>query len=408
MEILAWGQTDPGVIRDTNEDSYLIRADLGLFAVADGMGGGHAGASASRVALDAVASYLYTHREVLEVDVQDVQPIDALPPLVDGAFQAASLRVFNQASAVPRPVGQLLASTVSMLVLTGSRGVVAHVGDSRIYLLRDREIYLISEDHNHLQVLIKNGLDPILAARVPNARALTRVVGAQARVEVDTLSFVPLPEDIFFLCTDGLYGLVSREEIGALLRSDDLAEVPDRFISLARERGAPDNVTAMVVQVRTSDGQSARTTRLQEETRLEMTTLANLELFGNLDYLDILELLGRFQELHVPAGETLFVEGSTGSELYVIVQGRVELRAAGRLLRILGRGAHFGEFALIDQRPRSATVTTLEPTHLLLLSLDQFNRLKREDPARALGFYEVIARRLSLNLREADQLLLKK
>jgi serine/threonine protein phosphatase PrpC len=406
MEIRAWGATDAGGVRSVNEDAFLIRADLGLYAVADGMGGPEAGPVASRLALETVVGHLYSHREVLRRASEDrTKALELLPPMVDASFQNASTRVYNQASVSALPTGRTMATTLSMLLLAGPRGVIGHVGDSRIYLLRDGQIYLITEDHNHLTVLVKNGLDPRNAARVPNARALTRAVGPHARVEVETLSFVPLPEDVFLLCTDGLHGLLTRDEIAQILLATDLETAPERFIAMAKGRGAPDNVTAVVVQVREP---SEVTSAVQREARMEMQVLAKLELFGNLEYLDILELLGRFGERHVDAGEVIFKEGSVGDELYVIVEGRVEIRAQKRLLRILEAGLHFGEFAMIDRQPRSATVTAIEPTHLLVLSQEQFERLKREDPARALAFYEVIAKRLSLNLREADQVLLKK
>lgn len=406
MQVHAWGLSDVGNVRKVNEDSFLIDGALGVYAVADGMGGPQSGEVASQLALETLSSHLKGHTDILEraAEHRDTA-LEMLPTLVEAAFQSASTRVYNQASAMALPTGQTMATTLSMLLIDGPRGVIAHVGDSRIYLLREGQIYLITEDHNHLQVLIKNGLDPRSASRVPHARALTRAIGAQARVEVDTLSFVPLPDDIFLVCSDGLHSLVTREEIAEVLSDPDMDSATARFIDLAKQRGAPDNVTVVVIQIAADEDHSLT---IQREAKLEMEAIGNLELFGNLEYLEILELMGHFEERHAEASEVIFPEGSIGSELYVIVEGRVEIRVKGRLLRILEKGSHFGEFALIDQQPRSATIKALEPTHLLVLTLEQFERLKREDPAKALAFYEVIAKRLSLNLREADAALLRK
>ncbi len=406
MVIQAWGLSDIGNVRDVNEDAILVDESLGLYAVADGMGGKGAGDEASRLAIEIVANHLRSHKDILERAASDRETaLEMLPTLVEAAFQSASTRVYNHASARALPAGRNMATTLSVLLVDGTRGVIGHVGDSRVYLLRDGQLYLITEDHNHLQLLIKNGLDPESAAQVPHARALTRAIGAQARVEIDTLSFVPLPDDVFLLCTDGLHKLVSREEIAELLSDPDTESVAARLIDKARERGATDNVSAVVLQV---GSDADHTLTVHRDAKLEMEALGSLELFGNLDYLEILELMEHFEERHAAGGEVIFQEGSIGSELYVIVDGSVEIRVKGRLLRILEKGSHFGEFALIDLQPRSATIRTREPTHLLVLTLEQFERLKKENPAKALAFYEVIAKRLSLNLREADYLLLQK
>lgn len=398
ITVSAWGLTDVGNVRSYNEDGYVLKPELGLFAVADGMGGYPAGELASRVALDTLGTHLESHREVLKRVSEDrAKAIELLPSMADAAFQAASAKVYEQSKQLKSPSSQTVATTLTMMLITGNRGVIAHVGDTRIYLLRENQIYLITEDHNHLQVLVKNGLDPRNAARVPNARALTRAIGPQPRVECDTLSFVPLPEDVYLLCSDGLHALLSREEVAQGLRRSELDQVPAKFIALAKERGAPDNVTCLVVKVHAAKVAESTVAR---QARLEMNALSRLELFGNLEYLDILELVGRFSEKFYKKGEVIFPEGSTGLEMYVIVEGRVALRMRNRLIRYLEAGSHFGEFALIDQQPRSATVVAAEDCHLLILSPDQFERLKREDPARALAFYEILSKRLSLNLRE--------
>lgn len=406
IEVSTWGLTDVGNVRNVNEDGILIQPELGLYAIADGMGGHPAGEIASRVALQTLSEHLKGHKDVLQrVAEERSKAAELLPSMADAAFQAASMNVFEQARKLRPSSGQTVASTLTMMLVIGNRGVIAHVGDSRIYLLRDKQIYLITEDHNHLQVLVKNGLDPRNAARVPNARALTRAIGPQPRVEVDTLSFVPLPEDIYLLCTDGLHALLSREEVGSILGSEPLETASERFIALAKERGAPDNVSCIVVKISARD---TRSDSVAHKARLEMEALSSLELFGNLEYLDILELMGRFEERHVKAGEVIFRQGSTGTEMYVIVEGKVAVRKDNTLIRFLEAGSHFGEFALIDHEPRSATVVAVENTHVLVLTPEQFDRLKREDPARALAFYEVLSKRLSLNLREVIDLLMTK
>lgn len=406
ISVTAWGITDVGNVRSVNEDGVLLRPELGLYAIADGMGGHPAGEIASRVALETLSEHLSSHREVLQrVSDERAKAVELLPSMADAGFQAASARVNEQARHLRVSSGQTVATTLSMMLITGNRGVMAHVGDSRIYLLRDGQIYLITEDHNHLQVLIKNGLDPRNAARVPNARALTRAIGPQPRVEVDTLSFVPLPDDIYLLCTDGLHALLSREEVAEILKRPDLENAPARFVALAKERGAPDNVSCIVVRI---SAQAQVIPAVAQKARLEMDTLARLELFGNLEYLDILEMMGRFEERHARPGEVIFRQASTGSDLYVIIEGKVAVRKDNTLIRFLEAGSHFGEFALIDHEPRSASVVAVEDCHLLVLTPEQFDRLKREDPARALAFYEVLSKRLSLNLREVIELLMVK
>lgn len=400
----SFGQSDPGNQRSFNEDSFLVQDELHLYAVADGMGGSPAGVLASQAALDAFQDELFEHRELfLKLKNDREKNSEYLHPVIEGAFQRASSAVYSIINDISLQSSQIVASTLCTLIFVGNQGIIAHVGDSRGYLLRDGQLYQLTEDHNHLQVLLKNGMDIRNALRVPHSRALTRALGAQARVLVDILSFSILPGDIYLLCTDGLHNLISSEELQTLMISVHINDIVPQLIDFAKMRGAPDNIAVVVVS---SPSETEQHFDIVQNARLEVSMLGKMELFGSLEYVDILELLGYFHEQRLNAGEVIFREGTLGSELYLIIQGKVEIRAKGRLLRMMENGNHFGEFGLVDKQPRSATVTALVPTHVLVLTFKEFERLKREKPSRALAFFEIISRKMAFYLREADELLL--
>jgi protein phosphatase len=246
----AEGLTDVGRRRTVNEDAYLVDDRLGLYVVADGMGGHAAGEVASREAVETVHGMV--SRELGLVDaLTDPDPGSATlrraQRLVESAVQAATYMVF--AIAQNEPDQQGMGTTVSALLLAGTHGLTAQVGDSRIYRVRDGLAEPLTEDHTLVAWQVKQGLiSEEEAARSPHRNVITRAVGSREYVQVDTTAFEVQPGDSFVLCSDGLHGYVRDEEIPGVV---DLgpALATKRFVELANERGGRDNITAVVVDV---------------------------------------------------------------------------------------------------------------------------------------------------------------
>jgi protein phosphatase len=236
--------TDVGMVRKNNEDDLLV-ADP-VFAVADGMGGHAGGEVASRTAVEALER-AFAER----------------PHTVDGLIEAiedANRAVFTRA--VDDPDLRGMGTTLTVLAVVVEEGeehvAIANVGDSRVYLLRDGELGMLTDDHSVAEQLVREGrLTPEEAAVHPQRHVLTRVLGIGEDVAVDAYPILPYRGDRFLLCSDGLINEVSEAQIGSLLRRlADPGEAARELVNAAKANGGHDNITVVVVDVVDDDDRS--------------------------------------------------------------------------------------------------------------------------------------------------------
>lgn len=381
-QVAFWAATDVGRVRDHNEDNFLVDRSLGLFAVADGMGGHAAGEVASTLAVQTLRSYLGAHRDVIELARGLTSESDGLEEaqrrilsLLEDAVNRASREIWLAAQADESKRG--MGTTLSALLLGEHFGYIAHVGDSRIYLLRMGEVRQLTEDHSLINALIKEGrLKPEDAPKVEFKNAVTRAVGVYEGVDVDTLVFPVLPGDQFLLASDGLTGYLESQELPAYMNQEDVKAIPPQLIQVANERGGKDNITSIVIRI--VDVQGVAEERFRE-LNFRMDALSKMPFFKFLGYSDLLKVFVKMETVRFPKGKTIFQEGSPGDDLFLLLGGTVRVHRGDAELARLGPGEFFGEMALIDQAPRSASISTLEDA--LLLRLDRktfFNLIRRE------------------------------
>jgi serine/threonine protein phosphatase PrpC len=233
FKYLSIGATNVGCVRTLNEDAFLDRPDIGLWAVADGMGGHEGGEVASQAVVDALHSVdsfgsAYTYRHGVSEALQGVN---------NALIAYAEERMSG-------PVG---ATVVSLLVHEGHYACV-WAGDSRAYLYRDNQLRRLTRDHSLVQELVDKGqVRPDQARSHANANVITRAIGARAELELDAVHGAIRPGDRFLLCSDGLTSVVDDREIADILLRPPLQGAVDRLIQRALSRGAPDNVTAVLV-----------------------------------------------------------------------------------------------------------------------------------------------------------------
>ena len=245
-------RTDVGLVRSENQDfgTYTTPREESsshpggrLLVVADGMGGHRGGATASRLAGETVkAQYLGSETQDVASALRD-------------ALTRANARVFTEAQANPDLRG--MGTTTSVLALRGNAAWFGHVGDSRIYRVRNDEIGQLTEDHSLVASMVREGLlTPSEAENHPRRNVLQRSIGVTEDVEIDVRGPFELQEgDVFILCSDGLHGLVKEPELKQVAHSMPIHQAADEFVKLAIERGAPDNVTVIVARVeRAPDG----------------------------------------------------------------------------------------------------------------------------------------------------------
>jgi protein phosphatase len=259
LEINVAIRTDVGCQRDRNEDSavFIRPGDPGLLTrkgvltvVADGIGGHSAGETASRMAVDIIGRRYFEH------------PGEWRPALVESLRDAnAAILERSRGSDALRDMG----TTCTALVIREGFAWCGHVGDSRLYLVRQGRIYAMTEDHSAVMEKVRLGLLTIgEARRHADRNIILRALGSKADVCVDTWDepFPVASGDRFIVCSDGLYDVVDDFEISFVVANTEPPDAAQRLIALACERGAPDNVTAVVIAIQPrSDGERVKSTR---------------------------------------------------------------------------------------------------------------------------------------------------
>jgi protein phosphatase len=251
FEVIASVQTDVGCHREINEDSSAyVDPDDGellltrgrLVVVADGMGGHSAGEIASKMAVDVISRLYYE------------SPGDARSALMTSFIQA-NRDIHRSSTEVQGRKG--MGTTCTALVLRDGTAMTAHVGDSRLYLIRGGQIYLMTEDHSAVMELVRRGLLTLEEARHhPDKNVILRALGSHKDVEVSIWDEpFPIREgDRFLLCSDGLYDLVEDSEIMEAVLEGDASSACAGLIALAKDRGGYDNVTVAVVGIGVEGG----------------------------------------------------------------------------------------------------------------------------------------------------------
>lgn len=416
MELTFAAATDIGRQRMHNEDNFLIDKRLRLFLVADGMGGHAAGEVASSIAVHEIRDAVNKSRDLIDryrAEHPSVQAYEILQVL-EHAIQTACGAVHSRAQAEPDKRGMGTTATVLLIAGLGDKlhGFIAHVGDSRVYLARQSQCHVLTEDHSLMNELIRRGKltrDQIEQSPYKQYRnAVTRAVGVYSSVEVDTFDFDILPGDRFLLCTDGLYGYLSEASLPGTLADGDIKEVPQKLIDLANGGGGHDNITAVVVRV---NGEAAAADAHSADISLKLEVLKGLPMFQFLSYKELVRVSSIAKLVDPADGHVVFAEGQPGDAMYVVVNGAVKLSKAGTDVGELTKGQHFGEMSLVDRSVRSLTATATADTRLLVMQRKDFYDLVRREPQAAVKmlwrFVTVLSSRLRKTTVDLHEALVK-
>jgi len=273
VAIAAYGLTDVGRKRRHNEDAYLLDAERGLFVVADGMGGHAAGEVASRITVESIQEFIAgteeEHENTWPFGFNNRYSLEGnrLTTAVEKANEKVMRAVQN------RPELKGMGTTVVAALFEPDRATLVHVGDSRAYLLRKGVLQRLTDDHSWVQEQVNAGiLSEDEAKTHPLKNVVTRALGGAAHVAVDLIE-VPIHQgDRFLLCSDGLTGMVSDEQITEHMSADNLLEKVVRgLVEMANEHGGVDNVTAIVVEVKSVDSDRRQTQPMRAAVATETT-----------------------------------------------------------------------------------------------------------------------------------------
>lgn len=291
MKLRAWGQSDPGRKRERNEDSFLVDVDLGVLAVADGMGGHQGGATASRMAVDllrreltdARGNFDVVVRKTKELAVRTTEQMAAVdepstdaphtqPVRLDndGSLETATTSpgtaavVFSPAlelmrnivrrassgiyeAAFVKPELRGMGTTLTAVLVHGGRAHLVHAGDSRCYMFRDGQLRQLTDDHSWIAEQLRSGAISEAEAKASRFRhVITKSIGFEREIDADLKSVPVSPGDCFLLCSDGMSNYIEHGELERIVAMTWYRRLPQQLIDLANDRGGDDNITVVV------------------------------------------------------------------------------------------------------------------------------------------------------------------
>jgi protein phosphatase len=247
-------RTDVGRRRQINEDALFRDDAAGFYVVADGVGGHNKGEIASREAVEQLHMWVMKARKEIDalaqrIDAGDAECVWEIRRLLETGVKSACYMVFGMAELDPEKRG--MSTTLSAMLVRAGYAFAVHVGDSRVYRVRDGKVLQLTEDHTLINYKVKHGMmTKAEAEKAAGKNVITRAVGHKDYVQVDTADIDLARGDRFLLCSDGLHGyFTGDEEVAALCADGDLEECAEAAIAMANARGGKDNITALVVEV---------------------------------------------------------------------------------------------------------------------------------------------------------------
>ena len=240
-------KSDKGLRRSNNEDACFVLLPDKVYVVADGVGGGNAGEIASRTAVNVIANYVVEH------PIADMTNKYAIVNYLQSCLDEANSKIFSMANTYEENTG--MATTAVIVYAAAGKVYITNVGDSRVYLYRGGQLVQLTEDHTYVNTLVKAGILSKEQAEVDERKnVITKALGAESTVEPDFFQIEMMTDDIFLICTDGLYNEVENPEIIQVLsKNQSMSDVCIELINRANKNGGRDNITIISLKVTEED-----------------------------------------------------------------------------------------------------------------------------------------------------------
>ncbi|MFK7930650.1 MAG: cyclic nucleotide-binding domain-containing protein [Myxococcota bacterium] len=365
-------------------DQATVDGSLGFLGVADADVADSRGRGAARMALDAARSHVRKHEDVLRRFI--ARPAPELRTEVLGVLQDAAQRAATETFAFVRR-GDPILVTLDLVLALEHEAFVAHVGDGRVYLMRRGLAHQLTTDHRG---------DQDEGVRDPGAPAhpLNRALGPEPRVRIESLCMELAPGDRLAVVAGPVARSIPEATLHKILAESPLADLAS---DLGKAAGDVSVVAAMA-ELPGGTG-SARQAGLER-----LAVLAPMPLFSHCSELELRAVAASTVPRQIKAGQTLFLRGDPGTELFLLVHGEVDIEGEGegKVLATLGPGRSFGEMALLDEPGRSATARAKSDVEVLVIPRDAFFRLLRGNPPLAVKILWNMLLRLSGNLRRTS------
>ncbi|MBO4710560.1 protein phosphatase 2C domain-containing protein [bacterium] len=388
MKFLSMSLTDKGLVRKNNEDHLLEVPELGLFAVADGMGGEMFGEVASETAINALRDFVTENRAV--IDAFQMNPSaenkeQVLDMLAD-ALRDANAKVFKEAD--KRDIDGKMGTTLTALLVIDSTGFMVHAGDSRLYMIRAGEVSQLSTDHTLINDYRRQFGDYSGVFDAKFSGILTKAVGIQEYVEPEKLTFAILPEDKYLLCSDGLYNGLECDipDFGGTLDApfEDTLKEKERLKNAMRvltdvvyKNGAPDNVSMILVSAFSTDEEEVTGTR---EFLKKFDKIRSIELFKDLEYRELLAVMAQVEIRTYNKYDIISKTLAADRELFIILEGKVSALKGKKLLKTFRSGDHIGDVAFLSGEMPAYNLFLDKTSSFLVIKKSAFDKIVAEEP----------------------------
>lgn len=344
-----------------------------------------------------IVKLLIPHRSQIEGMAADSRP-DSRQMLMSslcGSMIRAERDLFEQSEKIND--GRSMAATADLLFLANGTVYINHVGNNRVYLLRGDTGRQLTIDHTVYEYLRSQGRSESAANSAANGNRLIRALGMSGGAEIDTLQVDLRQGDRLVICSSGVYSkLQNATHLAQLYRTMAPQNAAEFLVNYAMEHGCTTDASAICIEI--SDPGS-RSSSLETESRI--TALEQICFFRDLSYQEMLQVMPITFEKTVQAGEVIIEEGGEGDELYILVEGTCEVTNSGVRIARLESGSSFGEMSLVDRQPRSATVSALETSRMLVIRAADFERLTMSG-ALAVKLLWNVTHELSERLRKSS------
>lgn len=378
MQIKGSGISDVGIVRDNNEDFYHINEELGLYIVCDGVGGGNGGEVASKIAAETCSQYIETNQHIIE-EYYCLGNNDALiQSLMDRAIKHACKTVYTEGQNQPHLNG--MSTTMTAVLILNSKVLMGHVGDSRLYLIRNNNIYQTSEDHTIGNEIREKSISSHTAASANRFDSvLKKSIGFHATIDADTMLFDILPGDKLLLCSDGLYNNITKDvEFLPILKKDrDKALV--ELIELANHRGGRDNITCIIIETSLEE-QAYENLKVDRNELLQNLEVFENLLFKGLTFTRLNRLVHTVETYEIEEGEIICDKGQCPHGLFIILNGCIEVYKDEQHFGTLKYGQFFGQYSLMMEKKEKYTYKAGKTCKVIYLDTDSYRKLCRNHP----------------------------
>ena len=388
MKHSVFGATCKGSTTQQNEDNLLIDKDINLSIICDGRGDLGKGLIASQMAISYIQQTINSQKKILaEYDESPSEKLkDQISDFLETAIIKSSFQIKKTKLADPKK--REMGTTMALSLIIGDTAFFAHVGNTRIYLLRDNEINLLSHAPNKSR---------------SNEEVGQNLLGTSGRLKIELLSLDITGKDQLLLCTDGVFQTIKDESLKEVITNATETDKSSVLIKHIKKIQPHDNATAIVLSF--TDDTSPTMGKLSPQIKFD--TLKNISLFSLLNYQELAKVISNMQNKLFANGQMIVTMGEKGEEFFIILSGTADVIIEGKHITTLKSGDYFGELSLIDKFPRSATVQATSEIKAISMSKDRFYKILSKERNISIKLLWRFTKTLSSRLRKTDALIAK-